>query len=204
MEKTELQFGTVNAASRKPLNHQSSRSGRHVHSLKETAGLKPSRDLKKDAELPALKRVNDSVPVAFGVVKENGNFHGPNPVSSLSNSVKVLEIDNQSPSSSNVFQNEDSATNFSQGSMFDVLDGERSGEGDQEGPIEDSPVGVRKKDGKNELNGPITPTKSLLPRGIINSGNLCFLSATLQALLSCSPFVQLLEELRHRNVPKVL
>ncbi|PQQ11380.1 ubiquitin carboxyl-terminal hydrolase 24-like [Prunus yedoensis var. nudiflora] len=43
----------------------------------------------------------------------------------------------------------------------------------------------------------------LVPRGLINSGNLCFLNATLQALLSCSPFVQLLQELRTRKVPKV-
>lgn len=43
----------------------------------------------------------------------------------------------------------------------------------------------------------------LVPRGLINSGNLCFLNATLQALLSCSPFVQLLQELRMRNIPKV-
>ncbi|CAB4309597.1 unnamed protein product [Prunus armeniaca] len=33
--------------------------------------------------------------------------------------------------------------------------------------------------------------------------NLCFLNATLRALLSCSPFVQLLQELRTRKVPKV-
>ncbi|KAK1278667.1 Ubiquitin carboxyl-terminal hydrolase 24 [Acorus gramineus] len=44
--------------------------------------------------------------------------------------------------------------------------------------------------------------KSLLPRGLINSGNLCFLNATLQALLSCSPFAQLLQDLRSRNIPK--
>ncbi|CAN7119720.1 unnamed protein product, partial [Brassica rapa subsp. narinosa] len=37
--------------------------------------------------------------------------------------------------------------------------------------------------------------KELTPRGLINAGNLCFLNATLQALLSCSPFVQLLQRL---------
>ncbi|WOL18432.1 ubiquitin carboxyl-terminal hydrolase 24 [Canna indica] len=46
--------------------------------------------------------------------------------------------------------------------------------------------------------------KRLLPRGLINSGNLCFLNATLQGLLSCTPFVQLLQDLRKRNIPKVL
>lgn len=49
----------------------------------------------------------------------------------------------------------------------------------------------------------VVHVKDLLPRGLINSGNLCFLNATMQALLSCSPFVQLLQELRTRNIPKV-
>ncbi|KAI0531312.1 hypothetical protein KFK09_000865 [Dendrobium nobile] len=43
----------------------------------------------------------------------------------------------------------------------------------------------------------------LLPRGLINLGNLCFLNSTLQALLSCSPFVQLLLDLKARNVPNI-
>ena len=47
-------------------------------------------------------------------------------------------------------------------------------------------------------------SNGLVPRGLINSGNLCFRNATLQALLSCSPFVRLFEDLRTRNIPKVL
>ncbi|XP_065018052.1 ubiquitin carboxyl-terminal hydrolase 24-like isoform X1 [Musa acuminata AAA Group] len=45
--------------------------------------------------------------------------------------------------------------------------------------------------------------KSILPRGLINSGNLCFLNATLQALLSCSLFVQLLQDLRSQSIPEI-
>ncbi|XP_078435987.1 ubiquitin-specific protease 24 isoform X2 [Wolffia australiana] len=44
--------------------------------------------------------------------------------------------------------------------------------------------------------------KDLQPRGLINSGNLCFRNATLQALLSCSPFVQFLQSMRHHDIPK--
>ncbi|XP_020585987.1 ubiquitin carboxyl-terminal hydrolase 24 [Phalaenopsis equestris] len=44
--------------------------------------------------------------------------------------------------------------------------------------------------------------RGLLPRGLINLGNLCFLNSTLQALLSCSPFVQLLLDLKTRSIPK--
>jgi ubiquitin carboxyl-terminal hydrolase 10 len=62
---------------------------------------------------------------------------------------------------------------------------------------------VRKEDVWKATDGPLPAVKSLLPRGLINTGNLCFLNATLQALLSCSPFVQLLQELRIRDIPKV-
>ncbi|KAK4748949.1 hypothetical protein SAY87_015535 [Trapa incisa] len=198
--KTELQFGAVETRAGKPIYDQGKQSSGHVPPLKGIASLKPSPHLKKIAEPPAVKGVNDSLPVASTVAKQNGNFHGPGPVTSLGNSMKALEIENRSLESSNLLQNEDNASDYSQGSIFDVLDGERSGEEDQEGPIKDSSVLIRKRDVNDESNGPI---KSLLPRGIINSGNLCFLNATLQALLSCSPFVQLLEELRHRSIPKV-
>ncbi|XP_076884171.1 ubiquitin carboxyl-terminal hydrolase 24-like [Bidens hawaiensis] len=50
---------------------------------------------------------------------------------------------------------------------------------------------------------PYTTATELLPRGLINSGNLCFLNATLQALLACSPFVNLLQELRTRKIPEI-
>ncbi|KAI3706752.1 hypothetical protein L6452_24700 [Arctium lappa] len=54
----------------------------------------------------------------------------------------------------------------------------------------------------NASNG-LHATSTLLPRGLVNSGNLCFLNATLQALLACSPFVRLLQELRMRNIPEI-
>ncbi|KAH7293914.1 hypothetical protein KP509_28G047700 [Ceratopteris richardii] len=44
--------------------------------------------------------------------------------------------------------------------------------------------------------------KRLQPRGLVNKGNLCFLNATLQALLSCSSFIHLLHVLQERGVPK--
>ncbi|PHU03112.1 Ubiquitin carboxyl-terminal hydrolase 24 [Capsicum chinense] len=49
-------------------------------------------------------------------------------------------------------------------------------------------------------NGSSVVFGSLLPRGLVNLGNLCFLNATLQALLSCSPFVHLLQELKTRDI----
>ncbi|KMZ64685.1 Ubiquitin carboxyl-terminal hydrolase 24 [Zostera marina] len=52
-------------------------------------------------------------------------------------------------------------------------------------------------------NGDAVALNPLLPRGLINSGNLCFLNASLQALLSCSPFVELLQHLRKHDIPKI-
>ncbi|KAL8259503.1 hypothetical protein R6Q59_027456 [Mikania micrantha] len=54
------------------------------------------------------------------------------------------------------------------------------------------------KDGKIEMD----LETCLLPRGLINSGNMCFLNATLQALLSCSSVVHLLQGIRNRIIHK--
>ncbi|XP_077211402.1 ubiquitin-specific protease 24 isoform X2 [Tasmannia lanceolata] len=66
----------------------------------------------------------------------------------------------------------------------------------------DSSAAVPSKMSRKTLDERGAAVKILLPRGLINSGNLCFLNSTLQALLSCSPFVQLLQDLRTRNIPK--
>ncbi|CAA0815296.1 Ubiquitin carboxyl-terminal hydrolase 24 [Striga hermonthica] len=54
-----------------------------------------------------------------------------------------------------------------------------------------------------ELNRLKIIPRTFLPCGLVNLGNLCFLNATLQALLSCSPFFELLYELRNRDIPEV-
>lgn len=55
----------------------------------------------------------------------------------------------------------------------------------------------------NASGGTEITVKRLQPRGLVNTGNLCFLNATLQALLSCSPFFQLLQTLKSREIPQV-
>ncbi|KAF0907381.1 hypothetical protein E2562_015873 [Oryza meyeriana var. granulata] len=60
-------------------------------------------------------------------------------------------------------------------------------------PVDEVVTSLNKKDFRN---------KPLLPCGLKNTGNICFLNASLQALLSCLPFVQLLQDLRNRSMPK--
>ncbi|KAL6896540.1 hypothetical protein ACP4OV_007112 [Aristida adscensionis] len=62
-----------------------------------------------------------------------------------------------------------------------------------EGPADDTATTVNNKASQN---------MPLLAHGLRNTGNICFLNATLQALLSCSPFVLLLQDLRNRTIPK--
>ncbi|KAG0658895.1 hypothetical protein C6P45_002049, partial [Maudiozyma exigua] len=48
--------------------------------------------------------------------------------------------------------------------------------------------------GENDL-----PLKTIIPRGIINTANICFMSSVLQVLLYCRPFIDILNVLSTRN-----
>ncbi|XP_022873048.1 ubiquitin carboxyl-terminal hydrolase 24-like isoform X2 [Olea europaea var. sylvestris] len=73
--------------------------------------------------------------------------------------------------------------------------------------LDDSTEGFDTVDSKKSIaqtaNGPNSIPKNFLPRGLVNLGNLCFLNATVQALLSCSPFFELLCDLRNHNIPEI-
>lgn len=73
--------------------------------------------------------------------------------------------------------------------------------------LDDSTEGFDTVDSNKSIaqtaNGPNSIPKNFLPRGLVNLGNLCFLNATVQALLSCSPFFELLCDLRNHNIPEV-
>lgn len=66
-----------------------------------------------------------------------------------------------------------------------------------------SEVHVNSKDDTKKISNGSTSSCDLLPRGLINTGNLCFLNATLQALLACPPFIEFLLELKARDIPEV-
>ncbi|KAL8156556.1 hypothetical protein AgCh_001596 [Apium graveolens] len=73
----------------------------------------------------------------------------------------------------------------------------------KEGYVNGTSHGGLQKQCQKASDSPVKMVDDLRPRGLINSGNLCFLNATLQALLSCSPLIKLLLELRSRNISKV-
>ncbi|CAM6116974.1 unnamed protein product [Calypogeia fissa] len=52
------------------------------------------------------------------------------------------------------------------------------------------------------LNDAEVSGRRLQPRGLINTGNSCFLNSTVQAMLSCSAFTHLLQVLKARNIPQ--
>lgn len=54
---------------------------------------------------------------------------------------------------------------------------------------------TNKKNGEKKL-----PVNSIIPRGIINNANICFMSSVLQVLLYCKPFIDILNVVSTRNM----
>ncbi|XP_047941978.1 ubiquitin carboxyl-terminal hydrolase 24-like [Salvia hispanica] len=71
------------------------------------------------------------------------------------------------------------------------------------GSINAAAVETHDKESRLKMDASVLDAQGITPRGLINPGNLCFLNATLQALLACFPFVQLLLQLKKLNIPKV-
>lgn len=199
VEKIELRFGSLNFGTGitfgnfdTTLNTQLASANGNVTSQSKSLVMKEN-DVK-------VAKEGDGV---LGSPRENGSIGNSNHGSSLSNGVDVLKTESIDLTSLHLSEKEDGPASPLQSSSFHVLDSEGIKDGDHDGTTNDSSIHVRKEDVWKANDGPLPAVKSLLPRGLINTGNLCFLNATLQALLSCSPFVQLLQELRIRDIPKV-
>lgn len=199
VEKIELRFGSLNFGTGitfgnfdTTLNTQLASANGNVTSQSKSLVMK-EKDVK-------VAKEGDGV---LGSPRENGSIGNSSHGSSLSNGVDVLKTESIDLTSLHLSEKEDGPTSPLQSSSFHVLDSEGIKDGDHDGTTNDSSIHVRKEDVWKANDGPLPAVKSLLPRGLINTGNLCFLNATLQALLSCSPFVQLLQELRIRDIPKV-
>ncbi|KAK7263942.1 hypothetical protein RJT34_31541 [Clitoria ternatea] len=191
VEKNQLQFGSLNSAtveSSKLVNK---------NSLKAPNSVLPSGPQKCNG----VNSVSDDSPEVSGTVKENGSIidDSPRPASIIS----VNEVKENNVCSFKLI-GEDGPLNKFTNLSLDASETESWKDVHKAGSGGDSSSEVSVQDFKKEPNGhAVMHAKDLLPRGLINSGNLCFLNATMQALLSCSPFVQLLQELRNRNLSKV-
>ncbi|KAI6675948.1 hypothetical protein NL676_036744 [Syzygium grande] len=194
-DKIELQRGSF------PIVDNDDQSPRYVDSSKGSITFGSLEPLKKHAESDVAKAKSHAL-IASDIPKENGNFNHIH-VSSSSNGVKEIEVDSISSTPISGSINGDSPSNHSQKSMFHILDDGEAKDGDLNCEIGDLPQMVSKGVILKESNGSVPCLKDILPRGLINSGNVCFLNATLQALLSCAPFVQLLHDLKQRDIPKV-
>ncbi|KAK2636942.1 hypothetical protein Ddye_031734 [Dipteronia dyeriana] len=199
VEVKELQFGSLNVATGKSVDGANGLSSRQIGTVDGPVIFHPpSTPLKKDDKVKSVKPANDHSPRVSETPKVNGSIKSP-----INNFLKEPKADSIDLKSLSLNQNEVGHTYPSPSTKFHVLDGENLTDEDQNGTMHVSPVPISKEEAQKAPKEPVTAVKDLLPRGLINSGNLCFLNATLQALLSCSPFVQLLHEIRNRNITKV-
>ena len=187
VDKNQLQFGSLHS-----VNVESS-------NLPKSQKAPNSAPLPNSQKFNAVNGVSANLPDVSETTKENGNItnfsHSPSSI------VNANQVKGNSVCSVKLIDENGTANQFTKLSL-DVSETENLRNVLKNGSGIDS--SSNNEDLKKAPNGhAVMHAKDLQPRGLVNSGNLCFLSATMQALLACSPFVQLLEELRTRNIPKV-
>lgn len=198
VEAEGLQFGSFHVETGKSVSGVNGQSSGQIGTVDGPVFFQHLTPFKKDDKVKSVKAANDHLLGVSETPKVNGSIESP-----ISNVLKEPKADGIDLTSLSLHQNEGGHTYPSTSTKFHVLDGERVMDGDQNGAMPVSPVFVPKEEVQKAPNEPVAAVRDLQPRGLINSGNLCFLNATLQALLSCSPFVQLLHEIRNRSIPKV-
>ncbi|XP_007008788.2 PREDICTED: ubiquitin carboxyl-terminal hydrolase 24 isoform X3 [Theobroma cacao] len=201
VQKKELQSGSLNFAAGGSLGGANGDLSNKLSSTNRPVGFLSSTS--PIADRKSIKSARDHTSTTLQTPKENGTTKSTNESSSLSNGIKQLNVKSTDVTSLHLSQNDCGSLNNFQSLKFHVLESESMEGRDQNGMIDISLACTVDGDIPKAAKEPITVAKNLLSRGLINTGNLCFLNATLQALLSCSPFVQLLQRLRLRNIPKV-
>ncbi|RZC77634.1 hypothetical protein C5167_001813 [Papaver somniferum] len=200
MEKKELQFGSLDAAT---ISSVGCFKVEHKQDdiSKEVKNVNSPNPTRKENPLKSVNTTNDEQRRVFASIAENGNDTSSSSCPPLVNG--VVERTSADISSLCISQTTECAQ---EQSISDLEYGIETVTSFPEGiNAVDSSEGLSSKQDTLKVvsNGPAASFKALLPRGLINSGNLCFLNASLQALLSCSPFVQLLQELRAYDIPKI-
>lgn len=184
---TSLSFGRFNGETGSKLDHSNG-----VTSPKQSA-------IRKDNQSSSTEIGDKLTAGSGGKLKENGIAHNSSHVSPLSNGNKETKVSD----GINITSLRISENNMGHPEEFPSLTPHHDGVSLKEVSGNGTINGKVQKDDQQASNGPLLTTGDLLPRGLINSGNLCFLSATLQALLACSQLVKLLQELRGRRISKV-
>jgi ubiquitin carboxyl-terminal hydrolase 10 len=192
VDKNQLQIGSLNSVK----VVESSNPPNSPKALPNSAALPDSQ------KLNGVNGVGANLPKVSESIKENGNITNFS-FSSPSSITIANKVDENSVCSVPLIDENGTANKFTNLSL-DASEAESVKNVFTNGSHDDSSSKLFDEDLKKAPNGhAVVLIKDLQPRGLINSGNLCFLSATVQALLACSPFVQLLQELRTRNIPKV-
>ncbi|KAJ0095948.1 hypothetical protein Patl1_17056 [Pistacia atlantica] len=202
VEETDLLFGSFDLTGSSSGGLKGEPSGQ-LGTADGPVVLQPSTPVRKDDKVKIVTAPNNQFPGALEGTIENGNIKNSTNGTALSNGVKELKTDGIDLTSLSLSQNEGGHSFSHSSSKFCVLDGVSVKDGYQNGTAYGSSISVSKQEVWKTTSEPVKSARDLLPRGLINLGNLCFLNATLQALLSCSPFVQLLHELRTRDILKV-
>ncbi|KAJ7982282.1 Ubiquitin carboxyl-terminal hydrolase [Quillaja saponaria] len=188
VEKKEFQFGSLKFESGRSLSNIGGELNGRLSSPKGPVGVLPSSSINCN-EVKCVKSAPSS-----GILKVNGRIDDfPSSCSGINGAKET-----KTAASACVSDNECDLSNLVKNVTF-----HDSETGNLDVVENNGFVYSSKQDLRKASNGNVTSSRDILPRGLINSGNVCFLNATVQALLSCSPFVQLLQELRIRDVPKV-
>ncbi|XP_058225892.1 ubiquitin carboxyl-terminal hydrolase 24-like [Rhododendron vialii] len=203
VEKKELPVVSSNVATELVFGGFSGEAPHRFDSSRGPIGSQPSH-VNQDIEGSSIVTKHALLPAASGSSKENGvvkNLAHYHPSSNGNEESRKEDSVDLTPLH---LSDERAPPNQSRFSKLEALDGGFLREVKLNGSNDSNPSATVpfEEVTKNASNGHVA-VRDFLPRGLINSGNLCFLNATLQALLSCSPFVQLLQGLKSRNIPKV-
>ncbi|KAF7138315.1 hypothetical protein RHSIM_Rhsim07G0061800 [Rhododendron simsii] len=202
VEKKELPVVSSNVATELVFGGFSGEAPSRFDSSRGPIGSQPSH-VNKDIEGSSIVTNPALLPAASGSSQENGivkNLAHYHPISNGNEELRKKDSVDLTPLH---LSDERAPPNQSRFPKLEALDGgflrEVKSNGSNDSNL--SSTVPFEEVTKNASNGHVA-VRGFLPRGLINSGNLCFLNATLQALLSCSPFVQLLQGLKSRNIPK--
>uniref|UniRef100_A0ACD5YBM4 Uncharacterized protein n=1 Tax=Avena sativa TaxID=4498 RepID=A0ACD5YBM4_AVESA len=190
-----------------------------VSNVKETEAMVPSagpvNNVKKtEAPVPSASPVKnvkktEATVRSTGPVKNVKKTEAMVPSAGHANNVKKTETTVPSPGAVNNVKKADSvvlsgvpvkiSSSTPTQSTSSAMQVTENGNTCVDAPVIAAPV----NESVTSLDNEAYQNKPLLPHGLKNTGNICFLNATLQAFLSCFPFVQLVQDLRNRSIPKV-